>query len=108
MTPELVAAIRSGALPAVERIVFDMVREAYLNGRKGIEEELQRMTENRDTWRALAFEAKTKIVAQQAALLGQLDRIENAQEIVGEYEDTHSKDWPCLASAMRALNGEKK
>lgn len=66
MKPELIAAIRSGALPAVERIVFDMVHEAYLNGRKGIEEELVRMTENRDTWRSLAFEAKAKIVAIQA------------------------------------------
>lgn len=65
MTPELVAAIRSGALPAVERIVFDMTHEAYLNGRKGVEEELQRMTENRDTWRAMAFEAKARIVALQ-------------------------------------------
>lgn len=65
MKPELIAAIRGGALPAVERIVFDMVHEAYLNGRKGIEEELVRMTENRDTWRSLAFEAKAKIQAIQ-------------------------------------------
>lgn len=68
MTPELVAAVRSGALPLVDRIVFDLVREAYANGRLGIEQELRLARENRDQWRSLAFDSKDKLVAQQELL----------------------------------------
>lgn len=68
MRPDLIAAIRSGALPAVERILFDEVREAYANGRLGIEQELRLARENRDQWRTLAFDSKDKLVAQQELL----------------------------------------
>jgi hypothetical protein len=69
MTPELTAAIRSGALPLVERMVFDLVHEAYANGRLGIEAELKLMHVNRDQWRSMAFEAKDKMQAMQAEIV---------------------------------------
>lgn len=74
MTPELTNAVRCGAVNLVEEIVFGLVHEAYLNGRKGIEEELKRMHENRDQWRSFAYEAK--------------DKLEQLRAIVAAAEDT--------------------
>lgn len=68
MTPELVNAVRCGAVKVVEGLVFDLVREAYANGRLGVEAELKLARENRDQWRTLAFDSKDKLVAQQELL----------------------------------------